>query len=158
MDDYYKNLPKKRMGAGILLFNENGDLLIVKPSYKEYWSIPGGVVNENESPRQACIREIKEEIGLKISSINLLCVDYISGADGKGENLQFIFYGGTLNKEGVEQIQIDQKEISEHKFTNIREAVKLFGKGRKLAIRLEACLAAVKNKTVIYLENGRFAD
>lgn len=32
-NDYYKNLPKKRMGAGALLFNKNDELLIVKPTY-----------------------------------------------------------------------------------------------------------------------------
>ena len=75
---YYKNLPKKRMGAGALILNQNDEILIVKPSYKDHWSVPGGVVEENESPRVACIRETKEEIGIDLKNIKFLCVDYNS--------------------------------------------------------------------------------
>lgn len=77
-ENYYKNLPKKRMGAGALFFNENNEMLVVKPTYKDHWSIPGGVVEENESPRIACIREVKEEIGLEIRELKFLCVDWTS--------------------------------------------------------------------------------
>lgn len=51
MDDYLKTLPRKRMACGVLIFNEKNELLIVKNSYKDYWSIPGGVIEENESPQ-----------------------------------------------------------------------------------------------------------
>lgn len=59
-NQYYKGLPKKRMGVGALFLNDKNEILIVKPSYKDHWSVPGGVVDENESPRQACIREVKK--------------------------------------------------------------------------------------------------
>jgi len=42
--DYYKSLPMKRMGSGALFFDSAGRILIVKPSYKDVWEIPGGVV------------------------------------------------------------------------------------------------------------------
>jgi len=29
---------------------------------KDHWSIPGGAVDDNESPKQACAREIKDEV------------------------------------------------------------------------------------------------
>ena len=45
-EDYYKHLPKKRMGVGALFLSGKNDLLIVKPNYKDHWSIPGGVVEE----------------------------------------------------------------------------------------------------------------
>jgi len=34
------------------------------------------VVDENESPRQGCIREVKEEMGLDIDIKRFLCVSY----------------------------------------------------------------------------------
>lgn len=46
---YYKNLPQKRMAVAALFFNERGEILILKPSYKEDWILPGGVVELNES-------------------------------------------------------------------------------------------------------------
>ncbi|GAB4532071.1 MAG: hypothetical protein Tsb0014_16140 [Pleurocapsa sp.] len=54
--EYLASLPKKIMGAGCLLFNTEGKILIVKPTYKDAWNLPGGVVEANESPRNACIR------------------------------------------------------------------------------------------------------
>ena len=151
---FYKTLPKKRMGVGVLLFNESNELLIVKPSYKTHWSIPGGVVDENESPRQAGIRETKEEVGIDIENPRFLCIDYISGDDGKGENLQFMYYGGVLSPEQIREIKIDQDEISEYRFTKAEDAIKFFGEGRKLALRLPKCLNALNNDTAVYLENG----
>ncbi len=35
-NEYYKRLPKKRMAAGCLFFNEEEEILIVKPSYKDH--------------------------------------------------------------------------------------------------------------------------
>lgn len=70
-EEYYKTLPKKRMAVGVLFFNSNNELLIVKPSYKSGWSIPGGVIEQDESPRMGFIREVKEEIGLDVEPLDL---------------------------------------------------------------------------------------
>lgn len=50
--EYLESLPKKRMGVGVLFFS--GDkILILKPTYKDYWLLPGGAIDLNESPREA---------------------------------------------------------------------------------------------------------
>lgn len=155
MNDYYKNLPKKRMGAGSLFLNEAGEILVVKPSYKDHWSIPGGTVDDNESPKEACIREIKEEIGLDMDHITFLCVDYTPReGDEKSESLQFIFYGGVLNESAISGIKLDGKELIQYHFVPINEAVNLLG--HKLARRLPKCMDAIKTGTAVYLENGEF--
>lgn len=151
-NDYYKNLPKKRMASGALILNEKDEVLIVKPNYKDGWSIPGGSVDENESPRQACLRETKEEIGLDLKEVKFLCLDYKENNGDKGESLQFVFFGGKLNDDEIKNIKLDQKEISEYKFLKINEASLLLGEGLKT--RLPKCLEALKNNSVIYLENG----
>lgn len=51
------------MGAAVLFTDDAGRALLVEPVYKSYWEIVGGCVDANESPRQAAIRETKEEIG-----------------------------------------------------------------------------------------------
>jgi 8-oxo-dGTP pyrophosphatase MutT (NUDIX family) len=43
-DDYTATLPRKRMGAAVLFTDPEGRILIVEPTYKDYWEIPGGVV------------------------------------------------------------------------------------------------------------------
>lgn len=149
---YYKNLPKKRMGAGMLFFNNQGELLIVKPVYKDSWSIPGGVVDDNESPQQACVREVKEEINLDIQPPKFLGVDYVTATNEKSENLQFVFYGGILDSGQIKNIKLPPKELSEYKFLKISAALPLLGE--KMQKRISPCLNAIESANHLYLENG----
>ncbi len=157
MNDYLKTLPRKRMASGVLIFNEKGELLIVKMSYKSYWSIPGGVVEDSESPKDGCIREIKEEIGLDIKNLKFLCIDYTKAdkSKNKDESLQFMFYGGRLNEEEIKNIKIDEKEIVEYNFVPLEKTTELLGGPvRSLVRRLPACLEALKENKGVYLEDG----
>src|SRR5512139_1349190 len=95
--DFYHSLPQKRMGAGCVFFDEQGRVLLVRPTYKPTWEIPGGVVEQNESPRDCCRREVREEIGLERQIGDLLVVDYNSPTEAKTESLMFIFNGGVLS-------------------------------------------------------------
>ena len=63
-NDYTATLPRKRMGAAVLLSDHDGRVLLVEPTYKDYWEIPGGSVEADESPYTAVVREIREELGL----------------------------------------------------------------------------------------------
>lgn len=153
---YYQNLPAKPMAVGVLFFDEQNRLLIVKPTYKDHWSIPGGVVDKDESPRQACIREVEEELGLKIIKLQLLCLDYmspaVSGYPTKGENMQLIFFGGQLEQSVIETITLAENELSEFRFVSLDEAMSLVS--QRLARRLPHCLQSLHNNTVVYLEGG----
>jgi 8-oxo-dGTP diphosphatase len=149
---YYASLPRKRMAAGSLFFNDRDELLIVKPNYKDGWLIPGGTVEANESPRVAAIRETKEEIGLDISKQQMLCLDYVTYADIAQENIQFIFYGGVLTQNQIDSIQLQNDELDEFKFVSTSDAVKILRP--RLARRLPHCLEALRTNTVAYLENG----
>ncbi len=152
--EYYKAIPKKRMAAGVLLFDEHNKLLLVKPGYKKHWSIPGGITDANESPRRTAIRETKEEVDIDLKLCQFLCIEYNSDKENIDESLQFIFYGGILDKEQVENIKIDEDEISDYRFASIDEAIEMFGgTERKLSKRLPKCIEALKNRTAIYLEN-----
>jgi ADP-ribose pyrophosphatase YjhB (NUDIX family) len=146
--EYYKTLPKKNMGAGALFFNEAGEMLIVKPNYKDYWSTPGGVVEENESPKDACIREIKEEIGIEKSDLEFLCVDYVSAKGERNENLQFVFYGGILSEEEIKRISINKNELEEARFAKKEDVMNMIGE--RLKRRLPNCLKAIENKRAFY--------
>jgi 8-oxo-dGTP diphosphatase len=150
---YYQNLPKKRMGVGCLFFNDKNELMILKPAYKDHWSIPGGVIDENESPREACVREIGEEICFDLRTPVFICLDYISDK-GKGESLQFIFYGGILNQKEVDDIKISKQEITEYKFLKVEKALLLLGD--RLVKRIPKCFEAIKNNSSVYLENGQY--
>lgn len=146
------------MGVGVLIFNEGNELLIVKPSYKDCWSIPGGVVEANESPRQACIRETKEEVGLELKNPRFLAVDYYANYDApeKGEALQFMFYGGVVNSQEVSMLKPAVVEINEIRFVKIDSALPLLSE--KLQKRVVTCIKALTDSAAAYLENGKSPD
>lgn len=146
------NPPKKRVGAGALFLNETGEMLVVKPIYKEGWLIPGGSVEENESPQQACEREIIEEINLQITTKQLLVIDAVGTQSDRLSGLQFTFYGGILNGEAIEKITLQNTELSEFKFVAFKDLNRVFP-ARKIN-RYNFCLEALKNNTIYYLENG----
>ena len=58
--------------------SRRGKLLLLKPTYKDHWLFPGGVIEAHESPRKACMREVKEETGIDCQPTRLLCIDYVS--------------------------------------------------------------------------------
>ena len=48
----------------------DGEVLLLErnhPPFKKSWVLPGGLVEQNETAREACIRETKEEVGLDVS-------------------------------------------------------------------------------------------
>ncbi len=151
-DEYYKNIPKKRMGAGVLIADGNDRFLFVKLAYKNNWSIPGGVIETNESPRTAAIRETKEEVHIDLQECIFLCLDYKSGTSENGESLQFIFSGGILNDKTKADIKVDGEEIVECKFMKLEKALPLLSEG--LRKRLPKCFESLKSHKVIYLEDG----
>jgi len=104
------------MGAGCLLFNDGGQVMLVKPTYKSTWEIPGGVVENKESPRQCCQREVREELGLNRTIGHLLVIEYNSETDDRTESLMFIFYGGILTPSKIESVQLNGDELSEFRF------------------------------------------
>ena len=114
--NYQQTLPQKRMGSGALFLNEQRQILLVNPTYKPQWEIPGGIVEENESPRQACIREVEEELGLAIAPEHLLSIGYQAATDEQTEGIMFIFFGGVLDAEEIAQIKLPKEELSEYRF------------------------------------------
>jgi ADP-ribose pyrophosphatase YjhB (NUDIX family) len=150
---YYKTLPQKRMAVVALILNEAGQILILRSSYKKHWTMPGGVVEEDESLSYALIREIKEEINLDISKFKLAALDYCSPKVVRGvlntESVQVLFDCGTIDKQTESLIKVDGEEILEFRFCELSEALELLG--IPLRKRLRSYLA---EKQTLYLENG----
>jgi len=59
-----KGSPDAQKAAAVSLIEQDGRLLCVWNRRYEGWSLPGGMVEPGESPRQAQERELREETGL----------------------------------------------------------------------------------------------
>jgi len=140
-----------RVAAGALFVNSAGDILLVRPTYKSYWDIPGGYVEPDESPRAACIREIREELGIEPPVGRLLVVDW-APTDAEGDKLLFVFDGGTLPVELIDRIALQASEIAEYAYHSHDRLPELTIP--RLVRRLSKALAAQTDHVTLYLEHG----
>lgn len=93
--DFTATLPRKRMGAAVYLTDEQARVLLVEPTYKPYWEIPGGAVEADESPYAAAIREVKEELGLMVRPGRLLVTDWVPARPDRTESLGWCSTAGS---------------------------------------------------------------
>jgi 8-oxo-dGTP diphosphatase len=146
-----RSFPRKRMAAGALILDQHARILIVKPSYRPDWLVPGGVIEADESPYQACVREVEEEVGLTLPIGVPLCIEYSSGDEKRTESIQFVFDGGICSPEQASQIRRQEEEIEQYKWAEPEEAQRLLHP--RLAIRIAYALQARPEQRTIYLEN-----
>lgn len=147
---YQQTLPRKRISAGVLFFDAGGRLLLVNPTYKEGWEIPGGTVEANESPLASCTREIREELGLDARPVRLLCVNFSGETERRTESLHFIFYGGVLSEEQIASIHLPADELGEYRFLERDQALSLLK--RRLCRRVAHALDLFAAGQTGYLE------
>lgn len=114
-------------GVAIIIENSEGEFLLHlrdenAPHMKNQWCLLGGGIESGENEFQAAIREIEEEIGIKINSENLKFFKKIILADGKSES--YIFHA-------ILDLKTDQISIGEGKefrFFNKNELLQLVKK------------------------------
>jgi 8-oxo-dGTP diphosphatase len=144
-------VPAVPASAGAMIFDRKGRLLILKPTYKSGWTIPGGVMEaDGETPWDACRREVREECGLEVRRSRLACVDFRPPRPGRPGGLRFLFDCGALGDAALGGLALQEEEISEHRIVRFAEALTLLRGPVRRRVR-----AARRARTVVYLEDGR---
>ena len=140
-----------------MIFDRSGRLLILKPTYKSGWTIPGGVMEaDGETPWQACRREVREECGLDVRTGRLACVDFRRprparpGRPGNPGGIRFLFDCGKLGDASLAAVVLQAEEIGDFRWADPDEAAHLLSGpvGRRVAQALGA-------ERTVYLEDGR---
>ncbi|MFE5046780.1 NUDIX domain-containing protein [Streptomyces sp. NPDC056637] len=152
MNEHEAKMAHPRMAAGVLFFDAEGRVLMVEPTYKDYWEIPGGYVETGESPLQAAVREVEEELGITPPVGSLLAVDW-APSTGEGDKVLYIFDGGQLTPESLAAVTLQAEELKDFAFLSPDEI-----NGRtipRLARRILAAVEARSKSTPIYLEHGQ---
>ncbi len=63
-----------KVGADAAIFNERGEILLMKRSDDRKWCLPCGWVEPNEPPAETAVREAREETGLHVEVVTLVDV------------------------------------------------------------------------------------
>ena len=148
--EYLASLPRTRGAASALLRDEFDRVLLVKPTYKPGWSLPGGVIEQGESPLAACLRECREELGFAPDLDGIVCYDW-APPEGDIDATNVWVFGGRIAAAQVDRIVLPPDELSAHRLASAREIPGLAPP--HIARRLAAVLATDGHP--VYLEDGR---
>ena len=109
----------------IFIENDKGKYLIQKTSANKgsLYSTTGGHVSENETPDEALIREVKEEIGLDLDMNN---VKYL-GNIITGTPIRFIYYLKQNND--INDFTVQEEEVEYVKYMSENEILNLINEG-----------------------------
>lgn len=109
---WYASLATLYGTAAALVTSPADDILLVKPNYRESWSLPGGILEDGERPEDGCAREVLEEIGLSLPLGPLLAVHWIAPEEPRPKPLvAFVFDGGVLDD--FSPIVLQESELDE---------------------------------------------
>lgn len=154
-EDQTPPMSRPRVAAGALFFDEEGRVLLVKPTYKEGWDIPGGYVEPGETPTEACAREVREELGLDREVGALLVADW-APSESEGDKILFVFDGGLITEGHFRTIKLPPEELESARFQSRADLQRVLIP--RLARRIDAALDALDGGRTDYLEHGVRAD
>ncbi|MFA5309594.1 MAG: NUDIX hydrolase [Dehalococcoidales bacterium] len=107
-------MPRKR---GTLLIQSRGKILLVMDRDHHTWSLPGGGVEKGEKSFQTAIRELHEELGLRVRKLHWL--GHFKGA----LSLHSIYFSN--HPKG--NIHLQTKELKRYLWWNKKSQIKAYG-------------------------------
>ena len=136
-----------RAAAGALFLDDGGRVLLVRPTYKATWEIPGGMIERGESPAAACRRELHEELGIDRVPRRLVAVDW--APDGRdGDKLLFLFDCGSLGDDEA-RIRLPAGELDRWEWVDPARL------DDYVVDRLARRVRSAVDASAVYLEHGR---
>lgn len=105
------NNPKVRYGARGIVKKENGLIAVFHKKAKNEYKLPGGGIDEGETPEEAFEREVLEEAGCEVKDITLLGITKELKSKENFQQVSYVFTSIVTKDTG--NVQMTQKEIDE---------------------------------------------
>lgn len=121
VQNYLKTRVARPSSAGIILEDESSRALVLKANYKQYWSFPGGWVEDEQTPLEAAVRELEEEAGISLAAESLEFAYVINRKSELMQTYQFIFR--TTQLYVGEKLVLQPSEIDEARFVSKDEVL-----------------------------------
>jgi len=96
-------------------------LLLVKPTYKPGWDLPGGILEEGESPTAGLKREIREELGVECVLDDLACVDFIE-SDWEDRPVLLLMFLARFRGSDKPRFRLQPDELCDSQFYKFGQA------------------------------------
>lgn len=137
------NLKNTVISAGII-FKFKNKILMIHPTngrFKKGWNFPKGKVDPGETIIDGAIREVEEEVSIKVSKKDLeKCprnyIEYPAGGPDKGKTKRFYFYlmeiksldDIGLKEEKIPKSKLQLKEVDIAQFIELEKVIDLLPK------------------------------
>ncbi|WP_037069246.1 NUDIX domain-containing protein [Pseudonocardia acaciae] len=139
-----------------LITDLHGHWLIVRPTGDHRWHLPGGLIEQNESPAAACRREVREELGLDLEPGPLHALGWNPPVrPGRSARFTFIFAMGTHDAAALAaRIHLRESELDAWQWSRPDQALGMLHPD--LAERLTTARATVPS--AVYVESPEPGD
>ena len=104
-------MPTDITKSALLILNDDSTAFLASINKGgEYWLLPGGKIEEGETPEDALVREIEEELGCQLDKESLEHItDYRGPAAGRpGIMVHIKLYQGTIDGELTANAEIEK--------------------------------------------------
>lgn len=104
-------MPGPVISGAALVTDRQGRIVVVNPSYKDGWDLPGGMAEEGEEPHAAAVREVGEEIGLEVRIGRMLVCDAAPSSLYGRVVLDFVFEASAVDEERLRDLRVLDPEL-----------------------------------------------
>jgi 8-oxo-dGTP diphosphatase len=119
-NEWFARQPGVVLAAGALITDPAGRVLLVKPNYRDYWTVPGGICEHGEPPHAGCAREVAEEIGLELLVGRLLAIDWAQPYGPEARPIMHFLFDCEGLDDGA-SIVLQSEELDDFRFTDPAE-------------------------------------
>ncbi|WP_327279620.1 MULTISPECIES: NUDIX hydrolase [unclassified Streptomyces] len=149
---YYAARPSPLVAATGIVLDRDGRVLVLTPSYKADLELPGGTVEDTETPEEALARELAEELDLSVPVGRLLAVDSRRPGSLGRALIAHVHLVGPLSPEQAGALSFPDGEVATARWLAPEEAYAVLP--ARIAPRLRAGLAALYSGSLAHLVDG----